>query len=160
MARWCRSRGSRTRRLWALGSGLWALAGSGLLALGLSGSAEAQAPVRFEVASIRPHPEDGDTRVGIEDSEGFVRISNLPLRNVIAIAYDVMASSVAGPSWLERRRFDITATPPEGYKRAQLPAALRSLLADRFELVARRETREGRGPGAAAVAERLRAGRG
>jgi len=143
MARWSRSRGSRNTQ--ALGSGLWALAGSGLLALGLSGSAEAQAPVRFEVASIRPHPENGDTRVGIEDSEGFVRISNLPLRNVIAIAYDVMPSNVAGPSWLERRRFDITATPPQGYRRAQLPIALRALLEDRFELVARRETRDGRG---------------
>jgi uncharacterized protein (TIGR03435 family) len=115
-----------------------------LLAL-LGAPAAAQTPVRFEVASIRPHPENGDTRVGIEDSEGFVRISNLPVRNLIAIAYDVMPGNVAGPSWLERRRFDITAKPPEGYQRAQLPAALRSLLADRFELVARRETRDGRG---------------
>ena len=101
--------------------------------------------MRFEVASVRPHPENGDTRVGIEDSEGFVRISNLPIRNVIAIAYGVMPENVAGPSWLERRRFDIAATPPTGYTRAQLPDALRSLLADRFELVARRDTRDGRG---------------
>jgi hypothetical protein len=35
--------------------------------------------VHFEVASIKPHPADGgDTRVGIEDNDGFVRISNLP----------------------------------------------------------------------------------
>jgi len=128
-----------------LGSGLSALAGSGLLALGLAEPLAAQAPVRFDVASIRPHPENGDTRVGIEDSEGFVRISNLPLRNVIAIAYGVMPENVAGPSWLERRRFDITATPPEGYQRAQLPAALRNLLADRFELAARRDARDVRG---------------
>jgi uncharacterized protein (TIGR03435 family) len=118
---------------------------SWLLLAALGASAAAQAPVRFEVASIRPHPENGDTRVGIEDREGFVRISNLPIRNVIAIAYNVMPGNVAGPGWLERRRFDITATPPAGYQRTQLPDALRTLLADRFELVARRETRDGRG---------------
>ena len=145
MARWFRSRGSEA--LSALGSGLWALAGSGLLAaaLGAHVDAQAQEPVRFEVASVKLHPESGDTRVGIEDSEAFVRISNLPLRNVIAIAYGVMPENVAGPSWLARRRFDITATPAEGYQRAQLPAALRNLLADRFALAARRDAREGRG---------------
>jgi uncharacterized protein (TIGR03435 family) len=101
--------------------------------------------VRFDVASVKPHLDSGDTRVGIEENEGFVRIINLPLQAVIAIAFDVRGTNVDGPAWLERRRFDITARPPEGYQRRQLPAALRNLLADRFKLVARRETREGRG---------------
>ena len=101
--------------------------------------------LRFEVASIKAHADGGDARAGIEENEGFVRIVNLPLRTVIAIAYDVRDTNVEGPSWLERRRFDITAKPPDGYQRRQLPVVLRNLLADRFTLVARRETREGRG---------------
>jgi uncharacterized protein (TIGR03435 family) len=45
--------------------------------------------LRFEVASIKAHVDGGDARAGIEENEGFVRIVNLPLRTVIAIAYDV-----------------------------------------------------------------------
>jgi uncharacterized protein (TIGR03435 family) len=101
--------------------------------------------VRFEVASVKPHVDTGSTQAGIEENEGFVRITNLPLQTVIAIAYDVMGTNVEGPAWLERRRFDIAAKPPEGYQRRQLPVVLRNLLADRFRLVARRETRQGRG---------------
>ena len=101
--------------------------------------------VRFEVASVKRHADTGSTQAGIEENEGFVRIVNLPLRTVIAIAYGVRDTNVEGPSWLERNRFDITARPPDGYQRRQLPVALRNLLGDRFRLVARRETREGRG---------------
>jgi uncharacterized protein (TIGR03435 family) len=101
--------------------------------------------MRFEVASVKTHPETGDTRVGIEENEGFVRIVNLPLRNIIAIAYDVMPDAVNGPGWLAERRFDIVARPPAGYTRAQMPTLLRNLLVDRFMLAARRETREGAG---------------
>ena len=122
--------------------------GVGLLIVGLGAgalAAQEAGGLRFEVASVKPHPESGDTRVGIEENEGFVRIVNLPLRNIIAIAYDVMPDTVTGPGWLAGRRFDIVARPPDGYTRAQMPTLLRSLLADRFMLVARRETREGAG---------------
>lgn len=117
------------------------------LSLALGARAAAQAPdrTRFEVASVKPHADDGSTRAGIEESERFVRIANLPLRAVIALAYGVMASNVDGPGWLDRRTFDITARPPEGYQRSQLPVLLRNLLADRFALSARHETKTGRG---------------
>ena len=107
----------------------------------------AQTPeqTRFEVASVKLHVDAASTQAGIEESQGFVRIINLPLRAVIAIAYDVIASNVAGPGWLDRRTFDITAKPPDGYTRRQLPALLRNLLAERFKLVAHQEKREDRG---------------
>jgi uncharacterized protein (TIGR03435 family) len=101
--------------------------------------------MRFEVASVKPHPDTGDTRAGIEEHEGLVRIGNLPLRAIIAIAYEVMPAAVNGPAWLDRRTFDIVARPPQGYTRAQMPTLLRNLLVERFMLVARRETREGAG---------------
>jgi uncharacterized protein (TIGR03435 family) len=97
------------------------------------------------VASVKPHADTGSAQAGIEESEGFVRIINLPLRAVIGIAYGVNASDVLGPPWLEQRTFDIVARPPAGYTRPQLPALLRNLLAERFRLVARQERREGRG---------------
>jgi uncharacterized protein (TIGR03435 family) len=100
---------------------------------------------RFEVASVKLHVDSGSTRAGIEENESFVRVSNLSLRTVIGIAYGVMGSRLAGPGWLDRRMFDITAKPPAGYQRQQLPILLRNLLADRFKLVAHSEQREVQG---------------
>jgi uncharacterized protein (TIGR03435 family) len=115
------------------------------VALGVRTLTQAQEVLRFEVASVKPHADDGSIRAGIEENEGFVRIGNLPLRVIIAIAHGVRSDAVIGPAWLDRRAFDISARPPEGYQRSQLPILLRNLLADRFMLVAHRERREGRG---------------
>jgi uncharacterized protein (TIGR03435 family) len=131
----------------ALGLGPWTLGlflASGLAA-GEHAAAQTPEQMRFEVESVKLHADTASTQAGIEESPGFVRIINLPLRAVIAIAYDVMASNVAGPGWLDRRTFDITAKPPDGYTRRQLPALLRNLLVERFKLVAHQEKREGRG---------------
>jgi len=141
MAPWCRSQAFEDVQAPGFRLPAWCA-----LSCALSLGAAAQEPqTRFEVASVKPHADTGSTQAGIEENEGFVRIINLPLRAVIAIAYGVKSSDVQGPTWLERRTFDITAKPPEGYKRPQLPALLRNLLADRFKLVAHEETREGRG---------------
>jgi uncharacterized protein (TIGR03435 family) len=118
---------------------------SALLAVALGVAAFAQTSERFEVASIKPHGDSGSIQAGIEESPGFVRIINLSLRAVVAMAYGVKPSDVSGPSALDRRTFDIVATPPDGYTRQQLPALVRNLLTERFSLVAHRETREGRG---------------
>jgi uncharacterized protein (TIGR03435 family) len=100
---------------------------------------------RFDVASVKPHVDDGSTTAGIEENESAVRITNLPLRAVIAIAYGVMESRVVGPGWLERRTFDIVAKPPTAYERQQLGTLLRNLLADRFTLRMHAEKREVQG---------------
>jgi uncharacterized protein (TIGR03435 family) len=69
---------------------------------------------------------------------------NVPVRNLIVRAYNVQPYQiVGGPDWIGTDRFDIVAkaesadTTPE-----QLNAMMRSLLVDRFKLVARRERRE------------------
>ena len=134
----------------AQGSGLkaWCALLSALAlaaAPGARATAQAPEPLRFDVASVKLHADDGGIRAGIEENEGFVRIDNLPLRAVISLAYGVMGSAVVGPAALDRLTFDIAARPPSGYQRTQLPILLRNLLVDRFKLVARRETRQGRG---------------
>ena len=113
--------------------------------LGARALAQTPEQMRFEVATIKAHVDTGSTPAGIEESPGFVRIINLPLRTVIAIAYGVKSSDVQGPPWLERRAFDIAAKPPAGYTRTRLPVLLRNLLTERFKLMAHQETREGRG---------------
>jgi uncharacterized protein (TIGR03435 family) len=115
-----------------------------LLGLGPA-SIAAQSPgdnLRFEVASVTPHVDTGDMQAGIEVTEGFVRIRNLPLRAVIGMAYGVRDSRLVGPASLDRGRFDIMARPPAGWDRQQMPAMLRALLAERFTLIVHREKRE------------------
>ena len=103
----------------------------------------------FEIVSIRPNT--GREAMIRTDTEGDRFIgTNVPVRSLIRLAYDVGDYQVVGgPAWIESDRFDVLAKasramapmggpfdgPPE------LGAMLRTLLADRFGLVLRRETR-------------------
>ena len=75
--------------------------------------------------------------------QGRVLAVNVTLRDLIQTAFKVSLPAiqiVGGPEWMDSSRFDVTATAPsvdiEG-----LRARLRRLLADRFSLAARSETR-------------------
>jgi len=141
MAPWCRSQAFEDVQAPGFRLPAWCA-----LSCALSLGAAAQEPqTRFEVASVKPHAETASIQAGIEENRGFVRIINLPLRAVIAIAYGVKESDVVGPAGIDGRTFDIVAKPPEGYTRPQLSVLLRNLLADRFSLMAHKERREGRG---------------
>jgi uncharacterized protein (TIGR03435 family) len=116
---------------------------TGLVAAGLALPA-AQEPPSFEVASVRRNTSGtGMMTVGIAPG-GRLNMTNVPVRNLIVRAYGVQPYQiVGGPDWIGADRFDIVAkaasadATPE-----QINAMIRSLLADRFKLVARRDTRE------------------
>jgi uncharacterized protein (TIGR03435 family) len=62
--------------------------------------------------------------------------------DLITTAYDVNADSVVGgPSWLAIDRFDVVAKPPDDATPASIKQMLQVLLADRFKLAVRRDTR-------------------
>jgi uncharacterized protein (TIGR03435 family) len=75
--------------------------------------------------------------------------TKIDLRRAIFIAYHLMPYDVlGGPSWVESDGFDIDAsldakdvTPVAADQRQQVLTALQALLAERFQLVMRRETR-------------------
>lgn len=98
----------------------------------------------FEVASVKPNKTgDGRIMLGMQPGGRFTA-TNVPLRMLIRQAYDVQEFQiVGGPDWLGSDRFDIVAKAPDGEFTADLMRPmLRSLLADRFKLVVRNETRE------------------
>jgi bla regulator protein blaR1 len=118
-----------------------------------TGPSDAQQPnerVAFEAASMKPN--DGSTPGGGMRMQpgGRFNAVNQTLRNLITFAYQLQAYQlVGGPSWIGSDRFDIVAkldgeiappSTPGQPDRAML--AMRTLLADRFKLVARSETRE------------------
>ncbi len=111
----------------------------------------AAAPVRFEVASVKP--SDPNASSGIFGSipamrpqgAGGISVSNMPLRLLVRMAYGVQDFQlVGGPSWQMSSKFDITAKAPEGTTKAtqDLLPMMKALLADRFKLKTHTETRE------------------
>ena len=62
--------------------------------------------------------------------------------DLIRTAYDVDPEKVyGGPSWLEMDRFDLFAQTPPGATAEQRRLMLQALLADRFKLVLRHDTK-------------------
>ena len=108
-------------------------------------SAQSPSTPRFEVASVKPN-NSGSGNSSSGDSPGSYRAANLPLRRLIGIAYRISPpldrQRIVGPAWIDAERFDVTARTPEGARSDQIPDMLRTLLAERFALVARTETRD------------------
>src|SRR5689334_17059623 len=111
----------------------------------------------FEVASVKPTRSQDLRASGIKGQpSGRLTIANVPLYRMILAAYHVNAvyntpRLSGGPDWIRSEGFDIEAVPPEGAIPASLPVReqenrsrrmLQSLLADRFKLAVRRETKE------------------
>jgi uncharacterized protein (TIGR03435 family) len=114
----------------------------------------------FEVADVHVSPPRPDgRRVGQMDGVtgnwrapwtdaavgGRYEVRNATMMELIATAYDIETDAVfGGPDWMtsDRDRFDVIAKPPEGKpSRASIKSMLQSLLADRFDLVVRNDTR-------------------
>jgi uncharacterized protein (TIGR03435 family) len=98
----------------------------------------------FEAVSVRPNTS-GDLRQRSSTQGRAYTVFNMPLLRIIGTAYEVgpiLSRLAGGPAWMQNERFDITATLPEGTTFREVPAMLRALLADRFSLKVRRETRE------------------
>ena len=115
-------------------------------------TAFAQAPLTFEVASIKPagplNPaaiQSGKMRMGMKIDGAIVDIGSFSLTDLIRTAYEVKDYQISGPdlgSVMTAERFNIQATIPEGATEKQVPQMLQALLADRFKLVVHRETKD------------------
>jgi uncharacterized protein (TIGR03435 family) len=110
--------------------------------------ASAQSWPEFEVADVHVSPLRPDGRgVTVMEGGGIVRggryeIYNATLVELIMSAYDVRADAVlGGPSWLALDRFDVIAKAPADATPASLNAMVQALLADRFKLSTRADTR-------------------
>ena len=99
----------------------------------------------FDVVSIRRNTtDDPDVRFTILPGGRLLGIAVQPIF-LIRQAYEVQPGQILGePDWVTSERYDITATMPGGaaLSRAALPALLRRVLADRFQLVTRRDSRQ------------------
>jgi uncharacterized protein (TIGR03435 family) len=98
-------------------------------------------PPEFEVEAIRPS-EETHTGASIEAKNERVTIKNMNLRMIIRYAYDVKEYQLSGPGVLTTDRYSVQAKAPSGTPNSQLNAMLQAMLADRFKLALKRETRD------------------
>jgi uncharacterized protein (TIGR03435 family) len=100
----------------------------------------------FDVASITPSATaraggEGSGRERATVTPNSVTLSNAGLNFAIQFAYNVKAFQVSGPEWIASLRYDITGKAAHALSREELRAMMRTLLADRFKLVAHRENK-------------------
>lgn len=108
---------------------------------------------QFEVASVKPNKSGpGPMRIGFQPGGRFVA-NNVPVRDLISVAYGQPQplpnfQILGGPGWVATDRFDVTAKaegdpqPTPTGPPTQMFLMIRSLLAERFKLVAHEETRD------------------
>jgi uncharacterized protein (TIGR03435 family) len=104
---------------------------------------------KFEVASVRMAPPVAGPIIHSmlggpgSDDPGQITYTNIALRNVLADAYEInRVDHIFGPDWLGSQLYNIVAKIPEGTTRQQFHLMLQNVLAERFRLTLRRETRE------------------
>ena len=73
---------------------------------------------------------------------GRVAYRTAPLKWIIERGFKLQDSQIDGPGWLDDTTFDIDAKLPEGASREDVPVMLRTLLQERFHLMAHIESRE------------------
>lgn len=111
-------------------------------------ASSAQPPMRFEIASIRPHRFAGDEPSNRRVLSGgrFVATATT-VRTLLRIAFGTDDNLMSGaPGWIDNETFDIdaiTADHAEIKTPEQLQRLILSLLEDRFQLKFHREQKEG-----------------
>ena len=106
-------------------------------------SAQGSATPRFEVASVRVNTSNPPMQLlPTLQPGGRVFAINMPLRELIRIAYDVQDNQVITTSPLADARFDLEARAGASATKDQAVGMLRTLLAERFKLQTHAETRE------------------
>jgi uncharacterized protein (TIGR03435 family) len=117
-----------------------------IAAILLTTLADAQSPPEFEVASIKPTPQDVDSGTSDLLPGGRFRATNKTVQWLMRAALGISNDQIlGGPDWVRTESFDIdakTGTPANMTPELLKPLLLR-LLADRFKLRFHAETRQG-----------------
>src|SRR5215469_3134548 len=112
------------------------------------GQVSASSPI-FEVASVKPaDPAASGSRTNT--NQGRLTMDNVTLKQCILMAYHIQGYQLSGgPPWLDTARYDISARMDAAAEQLNGPAArarmetmFQNLLAGRFKLIVRRESKQ------------------
>ena len=110
----------------------------------LTAAPQSAAPA-FEVTSIKPNNALDRSGTISGPSGSQFRVTNISLRMIVTYAYNVRDLELVDvPSWASAEKFDITATYPANAAHTldETRAMVQRVLAERFGLRVRRETRD------------------
>jgi uncharacterized protein (TIGR03435 family) len=99
----------------------------------------------FEVAAIKLNTSNEAGSRVMASPNGRLQAVNVTLKTLVRNAYRVRETQISGgPDWLDSARFDVEAKGPDQAMTTpdQVAAMMRQLIADRFRLEARIESRE------------------
>jgi uncharacterized protein (TIGR03435 family) len=101
------------------------------------------APSAFEFADVHVSaPATNPTMRGGAPRGGRFQVRTATMVDLISLAYNMESDKVlGGPNWLDWDRFDILAKAPQGATPKDVGPMLEDLLADRFKLVVRKDTK-------------------
>lgn len=112
---------------------------------GLSAQMSAEQTPQFEAASIKRSQSDRSVYSPARFKGPTLFATNVPVEDLIRAAYGIPTREIFGPSWISSdsfERYDVTAKAADGSSPQDQRAMLQHMLATRFGLRARRETRE------------------
>lgn len=120
-----------------------AIAGTFLVSCWLAFAQSSETLPKFEIADVHVSARTViQTMRTVPVHGGRYEVKNATMVDLIRVAYGFDADKVlGGPSWLEMDRFDVLAKVPAGSTAETQKLMLQSLLADRFKLVAHKDTR-------------------
>jgi uncharacterized protein (TIGR03435 family) len=109
-----------------------------------SGQSTSAAQPRFDVVDIHPSPYSFFStyfRISLQGTDRYL-LRQATLLDMISAAYSIdQAHVLGGPTWLDFDRYEVTAKQPPATPADTSRLMLRTLLADRFNLVVHNDTR-------------------
>ena len=124
-------------------AGLIALFAVGTSGLILFAQTAAGPELRFDAASVRMNISSRCMgRWDFTTSHGTLNAENAPLLRIISRAYNLTDDRVSGPAWMESQCYDIRAKASAGAPDRDLMPMLRTVLKERFHLIAHVESDE------------------
>jgi uncharacterized protein (TIGR03435 family) len=106
-------------------------------------SPDAKAPIQFEVAAFKhtADPSAAGLITHMAGERGYHGV-NMPLLQYIMVAYQVRASQISGPDWLNTEFVDVEAKAEHTSTADELHQMLQHLLEERLHMTLHRETRQ------------------
>jgi uncharacterized protein (TIGR03435 family) len=124
-----------TRASWRLRLGIWLWG-----VVWCAGQTAPPVP-QFAAATVKPS-NTGDNNSSYNTNNGRVTVRNETLKQILTSVYSVREFQISGgPGWLDADRFSIDAVAESKSTQKDLSAMMQSLLAERFQLALRKETR-------------------
>jgi uncharacterized protein (TIGR03435 family) len=100
----------------------------------------------FEAASVKPAELGGRGLGPLRGGPGTNAPGQLSgvasLKTLLMRAYRLKDYQIAGPAWMDSERYEIVAKIPQGASGPQVSVMLQELLAERFGVMAHRETKQ------------------